>query len=78
MVLVPLGSKINRLDRRFAQDQVEQRGVVGLDDEKENLLKWDIEELWANDDMAWIAPYASADQVRVPGNGVGDGDLSSE
>jgi hypothetical protein len=78
MGLVSLGSKIEGLECRFAQDEVEQGGVVGLDDEKENLLKWDIEELWANDDMAWIAPYASADQVRVPRNGVGDGDLSSE
>ena len=45
------------------QNEIEQRGIVSLYNEKENLLERDIEEGRANDYIRWIGPNASPDQV---------------
>lgn len=52
--------QIYRLEGRLAQNQVEERGVVGLDHKEEDFLKRDAEELWTNDDVNWVAPYTIA------------------
>jgi hypothetical protein len=47
----------------LAEQQIQQRGVVGLDYEKEDLLKRDVEKRRADDDMAWITPYPGANEI---------------
>lgn len=59
-------AEVDRLEGRLAEDEIQEGGVVSLDNKEEDLFKRDVEKLWSNDDMAWIAPYAVADQVRVP------------
>ena len=53
----------------FAEQQVEQRGVVCLYYEKENFLCRYAKEGGANNGIRRIGPYPSVDQVRVPGRG---------
>jgi hypothetical protein len=62
---------------RLAQQAVEQRGVVGLDDEEEQLLDRDGEQGWAEDGRVWIRPDIVPDEVGIPRDGGSDGDLTS-
>ena len=50
----------------LAKEQVEEGGVVGLDDEEEDFFCRYLEERGANDCVWRIGPYSSMDQVRVP------------
>lgn len=60
----------------LAEDQVEKRGIVGLDDEKEDFFCGNSKERRANDGTWRIGPYSRVYQVRVPWRGRDDGDLS--
>ena len=54
------------MERGLAAEEVEQRGIVGLDDEEEDLFKRYLEQLGANNDILGICPNLGAYQVRVP------------
>lgn len=69
------GAQEDGLEGRLGQDEVQQRGVVGLDEEEEDLLEGDVKESRARNDVAGIAPYAVADKVRIPGERCEHGDL---
>lgn len=47
----------------LADEQVQERGIVGLDDEEENLFCWNFEERRPNDCVWRIGPYLRMDQV---------------
>lgn len=61
----------------LAEDQIQQRGVVCLDEEKEDFLEGNVKQRGANNDMVRVAPYVGADQIRVPWYCCSDGDLGS-
>jgi hypothetical protein len=69
------GAQVYGLEGGLGEDEVQQRRVVCLDEEEEDLLNWDVKQRRAGDDVAGIAPYAVADQVRVPWEGCEYGDL---
>lgn len=71
-----LAAQIGREENGFAKQEIEQRGVVCLNDKEEDLLGGDIEELRADNDVGGIGPYSRADEVRVPGNGGYDRNLT--
>jgi hypothetical protein len=62
----------------LVEDEVEEAGVVGLNDEEEQLLGGDGEECRADDDLPRVCPYLSSDEVGVPRDGRGDGDADEE
>jgi hypothetical protein len=70
-----VGAQIDGLERRLAENEVQQRGVVCLDDKEKDLFEGDIEQRRPGDHVAGIAPDARTDEVRVPGNGSAHGDL---
>lgn len=72
------GAKVRWLVRRLAEEQIQQRRVVGLNDEEKDLFKGNVEERRAENHMAWVTPYAGANEVRIPWNGRGYGDLRSQ
>jgi len=61
---------------RLAEEQVQQGGVVRLNDEEEELFEGDEEEGGAEDGIWRVGPDAGVDQIGVPGDGgrYGDGD----
>lgn len=50
----------------FAEEKVEQRCIVGLDDKEEDLFRRNLEEGRTNDGVGRICPYPGVDEVRVP------------
>lgn len=69
------GVQVDGLEGRFGEDEVEERGVVCLHDEEEDFLEGNLKQLRPNNDVARIAPNAVADEVGIPRNGGGNGDL---
>lgn len=69
------GTQVGGLERRLAKDQIQQRGVVGLDEEEEYFLKRNVKQRGADDDMARVTPYIGADEIGVPWYCRGDSDL---
>ena len=61
---------------RLAEQEVEEGGIVGLDDEEEDFLCWDSKERGSNDHVGRICPYPRMDQVRIPRCGRDDGNLN--
>lgn len=62
----------------FAEKEVQEGGVVGLYNEEKELLKRNVEELWAYDDRRRVGPYVGADEVRIPRRGGDDSDLARQ
>ena len=62
----PFDAEIYGLERGLAQYKIQQRSIVCLYHEEEDLLKWNVTQFWADYDMARIGPDAGADEVRVP------------
>lgn len=56
-----LYADVGGLESRSAQDDIQQGGVVSLDEEEEDLLEGDLEQLGPNNDMVRVAPYTRAD-----------------
>ena len=50
----------------FAEDEIQERSVVGLDDEKEDLFERYVEQLWANYHVLGVAPDVVANEIRIP------------
>lgn len=63
---------------RFAEEEVQQRGVVSLDDEEEHFFEWDAEEGGPEDGIGRVGPDAGVDEVAVPGDCGDDGDGEEE
>lgn len=42
----------------LAENEIQQAGVVGLNDEKEYLLGWNAEEGGTDDGIGWVGPYS--------------------
>ena len=72
------GAEVYGLKGGPAEEKIEERGVVRLYDEEEDLFKRDIAKLWANDDVTGVAPDAGADKIRVPWYGRGNSDLARQ
>jgi hypothetical protein len=70
-----VSTQIGGLECWLAQNKIQERSVVGLDDKEEDLLERDVKQRWTDNDMAGIAPDACANEVRVPRKGRGDGNL---
>lgn len=47
----------------LAENEVEHRGIVGLDDEEEDFFCRDSKERWADDGIGRIGPYPRVYQV---------------
>ena len=63
------------MERGLAEEEVEQGGIVGLNDKKEDLFGWYSEESRTNDRIGWICPYLGVNEVRIPRSGGDDSDL---
>jgi len=63
------------MEGRFAYQEVEQRSVVRLDNEEEDLLCRYIEQSGPDYDIVRVRPYSVANQIRVPGSCRDDGNL---
>ena len=59
----------------FTEEQVQERGVVGLDHEEEELFERDSEDGGPKDRGLGVRPDGIVDEVRVPGSGRDDGYL---
>lgn len=68
-------AKVDRLESCFAEDQVQQGGVVCLNNEEEDFLEGNVEKFWPYNDMTRIAPDTGPDEIRVPWYGGKDCDL---
>ena len=64
----PASTKVDCMKRWFAQDEVEERGIVRLDDEKEDFLCWNLVQGGPNDNVVRIRPYPVANEVGIPGS----------
>ena len=42
----------------LAENEIQQAGVICLNDEKEYLLRWNAEEGGANYGIGWVSPYS--------------------
>ena len=74
-VILLLTAQINGVEGGLAAKQVQKRSVVGLDDEEEYLLQWNIEEFGTDHGVFRVRPNTVADQVGVPWSGGDKGDL---
>lgn len=61
-----LSAEVDWVKGGFGGEDVEKRGIVCLNDEKEDLLSRDMEQSRANNDMCRIGPYSAADEVGIP------------
>jgi hypothetical protein len=52
----------------FTKHNVEQAGVVRLNNKKEHLFKWDFEKSVSDNRIRRICPYASMNEIRIPWN----------
>ena len=71
----PVSTEVDCMKCWFAQDEVEERRVVRLDDEKEDFLCWNLVQGGPNDDIVRIRPYPVANEVGIPGCCRHHGDL---
>lgn len=60
--------EVARMEHWLAEEQVEERRIVGLDYEEEHFFNRNGEQSWANDDMWRVCPDFASDEVRVPWN----------
>jgi hypothetical protein len=70
-----VSTQIGGLECWLAQNKIQERGVVGLDNKEKDLLERDVKQRGTNNDMAGIAPDACANKVRIPRKGRGDSNL---
>lgn len=70
-----VGTQVGGLERWLTEDEIQECGIVGLDDEEEDLFERDVKQRWTDNDVAGVAPDACADEVRVPRKGRSDGNL---
>jgi hypothetical protein len=59
-------AQVDGLEGWSAQDDIQQRGVVSLDDEEEDFFEGNVEQLGSNNNMARVAPDAGSDEVGIP------------
>jgi hypothetical protein len=69
------GAQVCGLKRGLAEDQIQQRGVVRLDEEEEDFLERNVKQRGANNDMVRVTPYIGTDQIGIPRYCCSDGDL---
>lgn len=50
----------------FAGQKIEDRGVVRLNDEEEDLFRGYFEQSGANNGICRIRPYSTVDEVGIP------------
>ena len=60
----------------LVQQQINERGGVRLNDDKEDFLVGDTEEDRTNDGIGGVGPDPAVDQIRVPWNRGHKGNLS--
>jgi hypothetical protein len=70
------GAQEDGLKCGLAKYEIEQCGIVRLDEEEEDLFERNVEERRPDDDMARVAPDTGANKVRVPWYCCGDSDLA--
>lgn len=61
----------------FAEQEIEKRGIVGLDDEEEDFFCRYSEESGANDGIGRVGPDSRVNEVGVPWSGRENSDLDS-
>jgi hypothetical protein len=66
MAIVSFCAQINWLEGWSAQNDIQQRGVVCLDDEEEDFLDRNVEQFRSNNHMARVAPDAGSDEIGIP------------
>lgn len=59
----------------LGQEQVQQGGVVGLNNKKKDFFDRNAKESRADDGSRGIAPDSSSNQIRIPWRGGDHGDL---
>lgn len=70
------GAQKGGLKRGLGENEIQERSVVRLDEEEEDLLERNVKQRGASNDVAGIAPDAVANQIRVPREGCEHGDLA--
>jgi hypothetical protein len=70
------GAQEGGLKGGFTEYEIQQRGIVRLNDEEEELFERNVKQRRTDDDMAGVAPDAGANQVRIPRYCCGDSDLA--
>ena len=70
-----LTAEVDGMEDGLAQEQVEERSVVGLDDEEKELFERDAKDGGAEDGGFGVGPDGVLDEVRVPGRRGDDGNL---
>jgi len=64
-----MSTEIYWMKNGLAEEQIEQRGVVSLDEKEKDLLRRYAEQSRTDDGGGRVCPYPSVDQVRVPWRG---------
>ena len=59
-------SKVYRVKYGFAEKEVQESRVVGLNDEEEEFFQRYVVQLWTYYDILRVAPDVIADEVGVP------------
>ena len=63
------------MHRSFVESEVDERSIVGLYDEEEDLFNGDTKDGGSKDCVRWVGPDVLPNQVRVPWCGGYDSDL---
>ena len=54
------------MEHGFAENEIEQSGIVRLDDEEKDLFERYVQQLWPDYYVFRVAPDVVANEVRVP------------
>lgn len=66
--------KICLFQDRLRRQEIQQRGVVCLDDEEKDLLEGYAEQGWTDNDIGRVRPDIGSDEIAIPRDGSDDGD----